>query len=118
MFQKRLFACLGELPAEGLPLVVEIPVETFAVRRSVRAVLRVDRITRVGGISPLDWQKKPCERATKSEGTEYVDLACQGLTFVPRTALLGFFGRRQTDTSAGLFPLLTGQEPPFEEALD
>ena len=36
--QQRLFACLGELPAKGLTPVVEIPIEAFAERRSVRAV--------------------------------------------------------------------------------
>ena len=35
---RRLFACLGKLPVERYPPVVEIPHKAFAVRRSVRAV--------------------------------------------------------------------------------
>ena len=75
MTQKRLFACLGDLPAEGLPPLVEIPFEFFAARRSVCAVPQVNHVTCLGGISPLDWQTNICERSAKSEGTEYVDLA-------------------------------------------
>ena len=81
--QRRLFACLGELPSEGLPPVVEIPDKAFVSRRTVLAVPRVDHVTHLGGVSLLDWQKKPCKRAVKSAGTEYVDLACRGLTFAP-----------------------------------
>ena len=62
--QCRLFACLGKLPTKGLPTVVETPHNFFAAWRSVHAVLRVDHITHLGGISPLNWQTKPCERAT------------------------------------------------------
>ena len=36
---RRLSACLGDMPSEGLPPVVEIPHEAFAARRSVRAML-------------------------------------------------------------------------------
>ena len=36
--QISLFSCLGELPAKGLPQVVEIPDKAFAARRFVRAV--------------------------------------------------------------------------------
>ena len=59
------------------------PDEAFAARRSVRAVPRVDHVTHLGGISLLDWQKNPCERAVKLAGTEYVDLTCRGLTLFP-----------------------------------
>ena len=68
--KRRLFACPGELPAKGLPPVVEIPVEDFAAQRSVCAVPRVNHITRLGGISPLDWPTRPCKRAINSTGTE------------------------------------------------
>ena len=34
----RLFACLGDLPAEGLPPVMEIPPDFFVARRSVHAM--------------------------------------------------------------------------------
>ena len=50
----RLFTCLSELPAEGLPQVMEISPDFFTARRSVRAMLRIDHIARLGGISPLD----------------------------------------------------------------
>ena len=81
--QRRLFACLGDLPAKGLPPVVEILDKAFAAWRSVCAVPRVDHVTHLGGISPPDWQTKPCERAVKMVGTGYVDLDCRGLTFIP-----------------------------------
>ena len=32
---RRLFACCGELPLEGFPPVVDLPMDTFLVRRSV-----------------------------------------------------------------------------------
>ena len=35
---QRIFSCLGELPAEGLPLVVGIPQNAFALQRSVPSV--------------------------------------------------------------------------------
>ena len=35
--QRRIFVCLGDMPAEGLPPVMEIPVEAFAEQRCVRA---------------------------------------------------------------------------------
>ena len=38
----RLFACLGKLPVEGLPPVMEIPPDFFAARRPILAVPRVD----------------------------------------------------------------------------
>ena len=53
--QRRLFACLGNLPAEGLPLVVDIPDEASAARRSVCAMPRVDHVNRLGGISLINW---------------------------------------------------------------
>ena len=33
----RLFNCRGELPSEGLHLLLRLPVDDFGVRRSVRA---------------------------------------------------------------------------------
>ena len=59
---RRLFACLGELPANGLPPVVEISHETFAVRHSVRAVPRVDHVTHLWGTPPTDWHTRPYKR--------------------------------------------------------
>ena len=50
--RRCLFACLGDLPVKGLSLVLEIPHEAFMVRQSVCAVLRLDRVTRLGGTPP------------------------------------------------------------------
>ena len=52
--QQRLSACLGELPAEGLSPVVEVPEKAFAARRSILAVPQIDHVTHLGGISLLD----------------------------------------------------------------
>ena len=60
----------------------------------------------------------------KSAGTEYVDLACQGLMFIPPDCASWLLWREMDgplnifEALTGLFPLLTGQETPFEEALD
>ena len=53
--QLRLFACLVNLPAKGLPLVVDIPAEAFAARRYFRDMPQVDLDNRLWGISPLNW---------------------------------------------------------------
>ena len=103
---------------------MEIPHEAFEAWRSVCTIPRVDHITHLGGISPLDWQTKPCKRAVNLAGTEYVDLACRGLTFVPLDCASWLLWREADgpinvfEASTGLFTLLTGQEPPFEEALN
>ena len=53
-----------------------------------------------------------------------MDLACQGLTFVPPDCASWLFWREADgpingfEASTGLFPLLTSRELPFEEALD
>ena len=96
----------------------------FAALRSVRAMPRMDHIYHLGGISPHDWQTKPCERATKAAGTEQVILARRGLAFLPGDSVTWLLGRTADgpanilESSAGLFPLMTGREPPFEAALD
>ena len=76
------------------------------------------------GISLLDWKTKPRERAVKTAGTEYVDLACWGLTFAPPECA-SWLLRRDADRPLnvfealkGLSPLLNGREPPFEEVLE
>ena len=51
----RLFACVGELPHEGLPQVIEILPDFFMARHSVYAVPRIDHISHLGRISPRDW---------------------------------------------------------------
>ena len=42
---RRLFVCLAELPEEGLPPVVKIPVKDFSVRHSVRAIMWADHMS-------------------------------------------------------------------------
>ena len=79
----RLFACVGELPAEGLPQVTELLPDFFASRRAVHTMPRIDHVAHLGGISPRDWQTKPCERASKAAGEESLNLACRGLAFLP-----------------------------------
>ena len=120
---QRLFPCLGDLPAEGLPPVVEIYFEAFAAQRYVCAVSRADQVTHLGGISQLDCQTKACKRDVKSMGTEYMDLDFRGLTFAPLDCA-SWLLRREADRPLNvfealldLFPLLTGQELPFKEAL-
>ena len=120
----RLFACVGELPTEGLPQVTELLPDFFAARRTVRAVPRIDYVAHLGGISPRDWQTKPCERAAKAAGIDQINLACWGLAFLPTDCAAWVLGRCMDgpvnvfEASAGLFLLLTGQEPPFEAALN
>ena len=120
----RLFACMGELPAEGLPQVTELLPDFFAARHAVRAVPRINHVAHLGGTSPRDWQMKPCEWAANAAGIDHINLACQGLAFLP-TYCAAWVLRSTADgpaniseASAGLFPLLTGREPPFEAALD
>ena len=48
-----LFACVGELPTEGLPQVTDILPDCFAARRSVCAVPRIDHVSHLGGFFPL-----------------------------------------------------------------
>ena len=79
-----LFACWLELPTEGLPVVVEIPHESFAVQRSVCAMPQVYHVTYLGGIYLSGWQTMPCNRAGKTAVSEYLYLTCWGLS--PRTA--------------------------------
>ena len=81
-------------------------------------------MTHFGGIYPLDCTTKPCHRAVKTAGTEYVELACRGLTFVPPDYASWILQREAYrplnifEASKGLFYLLTSREPPFEEDLD
>ena len=57
--EQRLFGCHGELPSEGLPMITEIPVASFAVRRFIGAVIREDHIVFVEGVSPSIWHTIP-----------------------------------------------------------
>ena len=116
---QQIFFCHGELPQEGLPPVVELPVDVFGVRRSVRAVPRADQISHMEGFSPSVCQSTPCKRVGKAaEGGS--DLDCQGITFVApdgATRLLET-SRNIEEVSQFLFPILVGRAPPFEDMLD
>ena len=113
---RRLFASRRELTDEGLPLVLELFAEAFAMRRSVRAVPRADHVSHLEGVAPPDWQSMPCERAGKLP-VGGRDLACRGLTFVPPVWAAWILGRPEDQdlnivaTSRRLFPLLTGRVP-------
>ena len=78
-----LSACMGELPAEVLPPVVDIPHEAFSVRCSIFAVPLVEHVMHFWGISPPDLLTRPCEMAVTTACADYHDLAFRGLTFVP-----------------------------------
>ena len=71
----RLFACHGDLPIEGLPPVVELPMDAFRVQRSIRTVPRADHVSHLEGVTPSVWQATPRKRVEKAaEGRR--DLAC------------------------------------------
>ena len=84
----------------------------------------MDHIAHLGGISPCDWQTKPCEQAEKAAGMEHLNLACWGLAFLPADCAAWLLGRTADrpanvfEASAGLFPMITGREPPFEAKLE
>ena len=86
----------------------------FAAWRAVSTVPRIDHVAHLGGISPRDWQTKPCERASKTAGEESLNLACRGLAFLPVDCAAWLLGREADgpvnvfEASAGLFPLLNG----------
>ena len=121
---QHMFACLVDLPAEGLPSVAETPHKAFAAWRSICAVPSVDHVTQLGGIYPPDWKTNPCERAKKTAGKDYFDLACRGLTFAPPDCAV-WVVEQEADgplnvfkASKGLSLLLTGREPTPNEALN
>ena len=60
---RRLFGCHGDLPSEGLPGITGIPVDSFAERRVVSAVLWEYYIVHMEGVSPSSWRTKSCKRA-------------------------------------------------------
>ena len=83
----------------------------------------MDHVTHLGGISPPDWHTKPCERLGKTEGAEYVDLDFRGLNVVPPDCAAWLLDKEADrplnvfEASNGLLPMLTCQDPPFEEDL-
>ena len=102
---------LGEILTEGLPPVMEILPDFSAARRSVCAVPCMDHIVHLGGISPRNWQTKPCKRAAKAAGTKHVNLACRGLAFLPSDCADWILGR-EADGPANVFEALAGLFPP------
>ena len=104
----------GGLPAEGLSQVTELFPDFFAARHAVRAVPRIDHVAHLGGISPRDWQTKPCESAAKAASIDHINLACQGLAFFPTDCAAWVLGRCMDgpvnvfEASSSLFPLLNG----------
>ena len=108
---QHMFACLVDLPAEGLPSVAETPHKAFAAWRSICAVPSVDHVTQLGGIYPPDWKTNPCERAKKTAGKDYSDLACRGLTFAP-PRLRGLGGRAGGGWTSKRLQGIKGFVPP------
>ena len=103
------------MPAKPPPLVAMIPHKALAARHSVFSVPRVDQITHLGGISLPDCQTTLYERAGKTAGAEYIDLAFRGLTFVPLDCAYWILEREEDrplkilSASKGLFPLTTSR---------
>ena len=75
-------------------------------------------------LCPPDWQTMPCNRAGNMAGTNYLELSCPRLTFDLLDCASWLLDMEEDrnikilSTSKGLFPMLTGWEPPFEEALN
>ena len=91
---------------------MEIPPDLSAARRSVFAVPQEDHISHLGGISPLNWQKKPSDRAV---GTDHVNLDCRGMALFP-VDCVDWLLEKEADVpvnvfeaSTGLFPMITGR---------
>ena len=78
---RHLLAFSGELPPEGLPPLMETPVDSFAVRRPFYAVPRDDNLVHVEGVPSLIWHTTTYERAGK-HAKDSKDLACHGLTLL------------------------------------
>ena len=115
---QSFFGCCGELPPEGIPAITKIPVASFEAQRAVSAMSRGDHWVHLEGVSPSGWQMTPCERASgKGEGRS---LSCQGLTFLPLYETAPLFNLEESVGmfSKELFPVLSGQEPPYKEALN
>ena len=86
----RLFAYLGDLPAEVFPPVMKISPDFFAARRFVHAVPRKKHIAHLGGISPLNWQTKPCRWAIVQD---HINLALREMAFFPSDCVAWLLGR-------------------------
>ena len=56
---RRIFDCLGELPNEGLPMVLEITVDAFTARQFVCATQWADHVIHLERVTPLQFGN-PC----------------------------------------------------------
>ena len=116
---RRLFTCRGELPSEGLPPMVEMIMDAFGVRCSMRTVLRVDQVSHLEGVTPSVWQSIPYKRVGKeAEGGR--DLTFQGITFVSTDGAAPLLDIKFNiaESSQLIFPLLVGRASLLEEMLD
>ena len=87
---RGVFTFVGDPPEAGFPQVVDIRVETFAVRSSVRTVTRANHQIQMERYPMLDCQSMPCKQAGKTPpGIQYLD------------------GNIAT-ASVGIYPLLDG----------
>ena len=101
-------------------MVVEITMDTFALRRSVRDVLQAYHVSHLEGVTLFVWQSIPLQRAGNllDDGQ---DQSCWILTFVLTYDISRFLGHyyiNVTATSKTLFLSLPVQAPAYEEALD
>ena len=75
---------------------------------------QVDHVNHLEVISLTDWQTMPCERAGKTAGLEYLELAFRGLTFVPLDCVYWLLYLEKDgplnvlSAPKGFFPVITG----------
>ena len=115
----RLFSCCVDLPIEGLPPKVELPVDAFVLERCVCTFLREDHTSHLKGVTPSVKQAIPCEIVVKAaEGGH--NFSCQGITYVAPYGAAHLLDNTHNivEYSQLLFPLLTGRALPFSETLD
>ena len=75
LMARWILSYCGKMLSKGLPPVADLPVGTFRVRRSVRAVLRADHVNHLEGVTPYMWQDTTCKRVGKVAKVG-CDLAC------------------------------------------
>ena len=111
----NIFAFEGELPFEGLPLVVGLQREYFSVRRVVRALSRADHVIHMEVVTP----RMPCNMAGNIQDDTHKP-ACRGMTSVPPDGASRLLVRDKNIMGASkvLFKFLTIRVPPYDKALD
>ena len=62
---QKILAFLGDLSDKGLPPVVEITTDAFAVQRAVRTVPRADHVSHLDGVTLILWQSMLCNWSRK-----------------------------------------------------